>query len=1481
MRNSLNKVLALTLAFALVFGLLPVGLWQSKASAAEDGVYVLDATADLPVVNAGDKKDGDFDTVGTDGYFTLIYAAKTKIDGSKKNFDDGYSASQRINFQSTTNVEKGMVPAIGFTTASAATIKLWWVSGGDGRQFAIYDSTGNILTKTEVESVKNSLYITELTVDAAGAYFLGLPDGSNYLFKMEVTEKAAGPVVNAVDFTTDMAPMDAGAKADGDTDVVNGYFTVIYKSKTKIDSSSKTFDDGYAGSQRLNIGGKTEPEKNMAGSVMFKTANPGTMKVWWVSGGDGREIALYNANGEVVTATPTDSVKNALYISELEIPEAGTYYLGVPTGSNYIFKIEVTEMAGGAAAPERAPWADVAAPVIVSAVDNGEGQVNVTVNAEVGLNGGDELLVTMLDEAGNEVMTRRSVAEKQEHVVIFEPESSGNYTFRAVLVREKEADKAAAVDCTVFFSLPLTAPILVSATSKGNGTVELVWTAVLEAERYEIFAGAQALGSTEANTYLVEGLTVGETYSFTVKAHRGAESTTSAPMGAIVTETAQRTWGFTSYGPSSSLSKNGYEGSVNADGYVTVYSEGNGGKIQPNSHDGLAFYYTAIPTTSNFTLRAKVTVDSWSYSNGQEGFGLMVTDALGVHGDGTGFYNNAYMAVLSKVEYRYVGDGDDLIIYDVSHTDGTKISMKLGMGAVEKIGVTPENQATFNSAEEYKALFNKYGKITALEWAAADWGKEAGTYNIVGNYKTAPGGDIEREMRTEFILEIQKNNTGYFITYYNADGSVYKTVKYYTPDALNHLDTEYVYAGFFASRNARVTFSDVVLNLVDPQNDAPAEERPVTKIQPTVTFGTDNVSNSLDYSMMLDANVDGTVKVVVANKTVLENVAVKGNERAYLNFQLAAYGENRVQVFFTPDANQDLGEFAQLSSTKDVIETMTVVANKCSDHNKVIYVAPTGLPTGNGTKEQPLDIYTAVDHVTAGQVIVLMEGTYLMNGTLRIKRGFNGTENAYICMIADPAAKTRPVLDFQGLSAGIVHGGNYWYFQGFDVTRSQDGQKGFQVSGSNNILDQINTYYNGNTGVQISRYGGKDLKADWPANNLILNCTSYCNYDAGFEDADGFAAKLTVGEGNVFDGCVAYNNADDGWDLFAKLETGSIGAVTIRNCVAHSNGFVPGVEGQGNGNGFKMGGDSLSGKHVLENSYAFFNLAKGIDSNSCPDIIVKNSVSYNNGSYNVAFYTNNSANTAYVANGIISLKDSTTPYPDAMMGENLKPKGTQDVKMYEGDSNYYWTGSASVNAAGATITADAFVSLTFTEITRNADGSINMNGFLERSSNAPANAGTQPGGTASQTITTLPENGAHNLPDAWSYVDHASGHWRECDCGFKGELAEHTYQWVVDSEPTPTASGLKHEECTVCGYKRPSVTTYYEEPTTPTNPTEPTEPTTPSEPTNPTEATQPSTPSDGTDDEAPVSTALVVMWVILLVVVVGSAAVLLVKKFKK
>ena len=48
----------------------------------------------------------------------------------------------------------------------------------------------------------------------------------------------------------------------------------------------------------------------------------------------------------------------------------------------------------------------------------------------------------------------------------------------------------------------------------------------------------------------------------------------------------------------------------------------------------------------------------------------------------------------------------------------------------------------------------------------------------------------------------------------------------------------------------------------------------------------------------------------------------------------------------------------------------------------------------------------------------------------------------------------------------MILAGDYWYFQGFDVTGSVNSLKGIQVSGSHNTLDDIMAYRNGNTGFR-------------------------------------------------------------------------------------------------------------------------------------------------------------------------------------------------------------------------------------------------------------------------------------------------------------------------------------------------------------------------------------------------------------------------------
>lgn len=1116
--------------------------------------------------------------------------------------------------------------------------------------------------------------------------------------------EAADVQDHILDATADLAPMAQGTRADGDTEVVGDFFTIHFSEKTKIDGSSKAFDDGYTATQRINFGGKTQPGKGMINTVRFTAEGAATLRFWWVSGGDTRQFALYDAEGTILQRTEVDSVKNALYISDFRIEEAGTYYLGVPDGSNYLFKMQLTAGPLETITASRRAWAAVDYPMVFMAEDRQDGTMEVTVYASIGYDGGDEVIVSMLDEAGQEVASRRSIAEKEEHILTFTPPASGRYTFSATLNREGEEGKTDP-GISEKFVLPLGTPTITSATSAGGGSVALVWTEVPEATGYELLVNGASAGRCGQTGLTVSGLTVGEQAVFAVRALRGSEEgQPSAQVAVIPTEEAQRAWSFVVYGPSTNAADNGYTGSINEGGSVTVYSENGKGKIQPNADDGVAFYYTAIPADQNFTLRARVHVDAWDYSNGQEGFGLMAADSVPAHGAAS-CLTNQYMALASKIEY-YFENGR-------ISASGQKYTMRLGLGVLAKLGRTPDTQGAI------------LGVTYPLETSAAMKSVEGiGNYNIIGNNtnrdvldKTA----LTIAELTDFDLEIQKNNTGYFITYYGEDGSILGQYKDYDPAALTKLDAEQVYVGFFAARRARATFSDVTLTVLDPSEDAPAEEKPVERITPSVAIVSGSTSGSEVYPLSWVSNVAGTVDVYIAAgegdqvlaASGLPSVAEIRNDYA---LTLPATGEMLLEVVLTPDP--DVGEGRALTSGKAVSAEAAVVYTNVYAGLSEICVSPNGTPSGRGTPDSPLTLATAVQYVRPGQTILLAEGTYNFVSALRIPHGIDGTADAPIRMIADPGAATRPVLDFKGLSAGIVHGGDYWYFQGFDVTGTANGQKGFQVSGHYNTLEGIHTYHNGNTGIQISRYAGSDPVSDWPSHNLILNCTSWGNADAGYEDADGFAAKLTCGEGNVFDGCVAHHNADDGFDLYAKLETGPIGAVTIRNSVAYLNGILEDGTIAGNGNGFKLGGSNIPGGHRLIGSYAFFNRSKGIDANSCPDIIVEGCVSYNNLRYNVALYTNAEQSTAYQATGVISFKDAAIDSGDPSLGDELKPRGTQDTAAFRNDSCFYWDGAHAVNASGQEVTAEDFVSLEFKGVNRHEDGTIDLQGFLQPVDNA-------------------------------------------------------------------------------------------------------------------------------------------------------------------
>ena len=71
------------------------------------------------------------------------------------------------------------------------------------------------------------------------------------------------------------------------------------------------------------------------------------------------------------------------------------------------------------------------------------------------------------------------------------------------------------------------------------------------------------------------------------------------------------------------------------------------------------------------------------------------------------------------------------------------------------------------------------------------------------------------------------------------------------------------------------------------------------------------------------------------------------------------------------------------------------------------------------------------------------------------------------------------------------------------------------------------------------------------------------------------------------------------------------------------------------------------------------------------------------------------------------------------------------------------------------------------------------------------------------TMTPAADGHTHKYGTEWKYDE--TNHWHECECGNKADITAHNFKWIIDREATATEKGSKHEECTVCGYKKTAV----------------------------------------------------------------------------
>ena len=509
----------------------------------------------------------------------------------------------------------------------------------------------------------------------------------------------------------------------------------------------------------------------------------------------------------------------------------------------------------------------------------------------------------------------------------------------------------------------------------------------------------------------------------------------------------------------------------------------------------------------------------------------------------------------------------------------------------------------------------------------------------------------------------------------------------------------------------------------------------------------------------------GTNKLLITALTSnggpnMDKITIVGGEEGLREYALNLQIQGKGRVLKMPDAPYyPQGTVVQLEavpdtaagaefvgwsgdlSGSDAIESInmdaekTVIATFKSNRHSVFYCAPPekgGNDNNEGSIEAPFfNVSKALSLMEPGDTLYLRGGTYRYTATIALDQ--RGSELERLCIFNYPGES--PVLNFydifstytnlsssaRGSARGFKITGDYYYLKGLEICQAPD--NGIKIEGSHNICELLILHHNGDSGIQIG-LGKDDPDApDQVANNLIKNCDSYRNLDWGttYENADGFACKLSPGANNRFTGCRAWQNADDGWDFYMTHYP-----IYLDSCWTFGNGnpdlaskedldwefgqnnTIP-TSWSGDGNGFKLGGDGWAAKHEIRNCIAFDGHQTGAgfnENNNADSLFIFNCVSWQGiKNYRVRAYPsdirncisfdakNSGQDQLYnLAEGTVSLNNSW----DQIEGNVLVPYKTTTNELFDQKSIY-----------------DEFVSTSKEDFLapRQADGSLPDNGF--------------------------------------------------------------------------------------------------------------------------------------------------------------------------
>jgi hypothetical protein len=364
------------------------------------------------------------------------------------------------------------------------------------------------------------------------------------------------------------------------------------------------------------------------------------------------------------------------------------------------------------------------------------------------------------------------------------------------------------------------------------------------------------------------------------------------------------------------------------------------------------------------------------------------------------------------------------------------------------------------------------------------------------------------------------------------------------------------------------------------------------------------------------------------------------------------------------------------------------------------YVATNGSDSNIGTITSPwLSWNYAFNRLRPGDILYVRGGNYtgVAGGSgsgsycgVRIASTATGTSSAPITVSA--YQNEVPVLDCTALvstnavwTAGIYASVSYWNFIGLSVTNVVEGTNhpangianGWFLNGNYLTLTRCNSYHNGGG---FAFMGGGNyvyfINCDAYENNDVYDNGGYCN---------GWSCNVAAGNRIFWEGCRAWSNSDDGYDVYA-----SNAILSFNNCWAFENGHWNGY--YGNGSGFKTGKATVQTAGVVRtitNCLSFNNDLIGYDESQDNGVSVTHNV-FNNVSYHnvYAFNFGNVGTVSDVMRNNISYDES--------LGSTGASTGTQNIIDHNSWQN------------GIVVTSADFESLDATQVrmARKTDGSL-------------------------------------------------------------------------------------------------------------------------------------------------------------------------------